>query len=294
MNSNFNHPSNFKPSDHFKLLFQSIGSDFNQAKNILEKFLKGVVDHKLFRNHNETLKFLEVSHLSFIGDLGDKNKEGLIKKPTFNLDFCFFFSYNFFWDSRWLVVKDSCIASVDHKTGRLKCVLLVDQSFRVLNGSESTGVRNGLLIENSSRSLLVKCVNERRAHEWRLAILQMTFSSGERFFNSQRFGSFAPPRDNSPCRWLVDGSAYMEAVADALELATEEIFIAGFFLTPEIYLKRPVLMGDKWRLDKLLQRKAVSDFIYISDSVFNLKVNIFNFRRSKVSRFTFYYTRRSK
>lgn len=47
--------SKFKPSDHFKLIFQTIASDFNQAKNILEKFLQEVVDHRVFRNHNETV-----------------------------------------------------------------------------------------------------------------------------------------------------------------------------------------------------------------------------------------------
>ena len=199
--------------------------------------------------------------MSFISDLGEKNKEGLIKKPTFKLDCLCFFSYNFFWDSRWLLLKDSWLGCLDHKTGLLTQVLLVDQAFRVLNGAESTGVRNGLLIENSSRSLLVKCYNEKRAHEWRLAILQMTFSTGEKFFNAQRYGSFAPVRENSLCKWFVDGQDYMESVADSIELAREEIFITGFFLTPEIYLKRPILVGDRWRLDKLLQRKAVSSQI---------------------------------
>ena len=88
--------SNFKPSDHLKLIFQSIASDFNRAKNILEKFLQDVVTHKTFRNHNETLKFLEVSQLSFIEDLGDKNKEGLIKKRSFNIGCCHSINFSLF------------------------------------------------------------------------------------------------------------------------------------------------------------------------------------------------------
>lgn len=50
----------------------------------------------------------------------------------------------------------------------------------------------------------------------------------------------------------------MSAVADAIDAAKEEIFIADWWLSPEIYLKRPAVEGDYWRLDKLLQRKAVS------------------------------------
>lgn len=52
----------------------------------------------------------------------------------------------------------------------------------------------------------------------------------------------------------------MSAVADAISAAKEEIFIADWWLSPEIYLKRPALDGDYWRLDKLLLRKAVSNF----------------------------------
>lgn len=50
----------------------------------------------------------------------------------------------------------------------------------------------------------------------------------------------------------------MSAVADALEQAREEIYIADWWLSPEIYMKRPAIEGDYWRLNKILQRKAVS------------------------------------
>ena len=52
----------------------------------------------------------------------------------------------------------------------------------------------------------------------------------------------------------------MSAVADAIEAAEEEVMIADWWLSPEIYLKRPVFTGNKWRLDTLLQRKAVRYF----------------------------------
>lgn len=63
----------------------------------------------------------------------------------------------------------------------------------------------------------------------------------------------------------MDGAGYMEAVADAIDKAKEEVFIADWWLSPEIYMKRPVIDGDYWRLDKLLQRKAVSVFFKKSD-----------------------------
>jgi len=51
----------------------------------------------------------------------------------------------------------------------------------------------------------------------------------------------------------------MSALADALEKAREEIYITDWWLSPEIYLKRPITRGDYWRLDKVLQRKAVKN-----------------------------------
>ncbi|XP_016521110.1 phospholipase D1-like [Poecilia formosa] len=57
------------------------------------------------------------------------------------------------------------------------------------------------------------------------------------------------------CRY-VNGKTYMEDVADALEEAKEEIFITDWWLSPEIFLKRPVVEGNRWRLDCILKRKA--------------------------------------
>ena len=45
-----------------------------KRKRQFEKYLQGVVDHEEFRNHKETLLFLEVSSLSFVEDLGLKSK----------------------------------------------------------------------------------------------------------------------------------------------------------------------------------------------------------------------------
>lgn len=69
--------------------------------------------------------------------------------------------------------------------------------------------------------------------------------------------SFAPIRNNIDACWFVDAAGYMSAVADAIQGAKEEVFIADWWLSPEIYLKRPALEGNYWRLDTLLQRKAV-------------------------------------
>lgn len=81
---------------------------------------------------------------------------------------------------------------------------------------------------------------------------------GRSFTQPNPHKSFVPYRCPIMATWFVDGADYMSAVADALESATEEIFIADWWLSPEIHLKRPISQGDYWRLDNILERKAVS------------------------------------
>jgi phospholipase D1/2 len=58
--------------------------------------------------------------------------------------------------------------------------------------------------------------------------------------------------------WFVDAADYMESIANAIDAAKKEIFITGYILHPEIYLKRPITNDNtKFRLDSMLMRKAV-------------------------------------
>jgi phospholipase D1/2 len=54
----------------------------------------------------------------------------------------------------------------------------------------------------------------------------------------------------------VDGREYFSAVAKAIEGAREEILIADWWLSPEMYLQKPPFTNEEMRLDKVLARKA--------------------------------------
>ena len=71
------------------------------------------------------------------------------------------------------------------------------------------------------------------------------------------FDSTFPPAPTR-ARWYVDGQDYMSAVADAIESASDEIFITDWQMNPHIFMKRPDTGVDSlnWRLDKMLLKKA--------------------------------------
>lgn len=94
------------------------------------------------------------------------------------------------------------------------------------------------------------------------------------------------------CTWFVDGCHFMAAVADAIESAKEDIMIADWWLSPEIYMKRPVFDGNTWRLDTILQRKAVCFRLYTCIYNYNVKfhsTNNFQFSPAASGLCRFYY-----
>ncbi|KAH7921001.1 phospholipase D/nuclease [Leucogyrophana mollusca] len=73
---------------------------------------------------------------------------------------------------------------------------------------------------------------------------------------SHRFESFAAERSENAIKWHIDGHDYMYALSEMLDGARDCIFILDWWLTPELYLRRPPAAHPEWRLDRLLKRKA--------------------------------------
>lgn len=66
-------------------------------------------------------------------------------------------------------------------------------------------------------------------------------------------------------KWYVDGRDYFWAVSVALEQARETIYIADWWLSPELFLRRPPHHNQEFRLDQILKRKAEAGVkIYVS------------------------------
>ncbi|KAF2817639.1 phospholipase D/nuclease [Mytilinidion resinicola] len=72
-----------------------------------------------------------------------------------------------------------------------------------------------------------------------------------------RFLSFAPQRAiGNDIKWYVDACGYMWAVSIALERAKESIWILDWWLSPELYLRRPPAAHEQYRLDRMLGAAA--------------------------------------
>lgn len=143
----------------------------------------------------------------------------------------------------------------------------------------STGLSNGLQILNLNRQMVIRLWTKRSSKEWMNQLKEAAnsyciyllshcfiFRAPKNLFYfivlardftfPNPHHSYVPFRMSTKASSFIDGGGYLNAVADCLELAKEEIYITDWWLSPEIYMKRPVT-GEYWRLDQILKRKAV-------------------------------------
>uniref|UniRef100_A0A915LU94 Phospholipase n=1 Tax=Meloidogyne javanica TaxID=6303 RepID=A0A915LU94_MELJA len=252
---------------HFPVLPDSVLSDTQMQERAkrLEKWLRSVLEIPINREYHETAEFLDVSRYSFINELGGKYKEGKVKKrPGGNKVYIgckqFCLSWLLPWSRRWLMVKDTYVAYMDPSNEQIRLVLLFDEQFEI-NSHElliNTKQRpKEFVVSNLQHVLMLKCSTEEDTQDWVDTIKNCTEErSGQIWLHKKRYGSSFPQRLNSYCQWFVDAKDCWEKVSSLIEMAREEIFIADWWLSPEIFLRRPMAEGNHWRLDYTLKRKA--------------------------------------
>ncbi|KAJ1794940.1 hypothetical protein LPJ59_004436, partial [Coemansia sp. RSA 2399] len=162
------------------------------------------------------------------------------------------------WSRQWVLVRDSYIAFCNHISDPYPTdVLFADPQFDI-KFRKKTG-HNPLFpyritISNEYRRIQLRSDSERTINEWRHSITEMKNSSA--WAEPHRFSSFAPIRKDSRVIWFVDGDDYFYAVSEALENATDCIYIMDWWLSPELHLRRPYALNEEYRIDRLLKRKA--------------------------------------
>uniref|UniRef100_A0A8C1UBN4 Phospholipase n=1 Tax=Cyprinus carpio TaxID=7962 RepID=A0A8C1UBN4_CYPCA len=241
----------FKPTNKWIFLFQK------QLEDYLNKLLRMA----MYRKYYATTCFNLLHEIHFCSYKPVSFREGIVYKRSGGhripgMNCCGHNEVCYRWSKRWLIVKDSFLLYMKPDTGAISFVLLVDNEFTIKMDSKNTDTKHGLRIENLSRKLVLKFTSYRHARWWGQAIESFVRKHGKAFLRTHRFGSFAREEENIPSKWYVNGKTYMEDVANALEEAKEEIFITDWWLSPEIFLKRPVVEGNRWRLDCILKRKA--------------------------------------
>lgn len=244
----------------------------------LEAYIKSLITYLIFRpNSNRLCKFLELSALGvrLAAEGGYHGKEGYLmiksskgvskQKKWHPAPFV-----NRHWP-KWFLVRHSYVVCVDSpEEMNVYDVFLVDADFNMESksgklrdkkardiASEAKASATGhhqLKLVNSERKMKLLARNDKMLQQFEESIRFM--ASNTPWAQRQRFDSFAPVRKKIYAQWLVDGRDYMWNVSRAISMARDVIYIHDWWLSPELYLRRPAAISHKWRLDRLLQRKA--------------------------------------
>ncbi|KAL7272848.1 Phospholipase D1 [Rhizina undulata] len=244
----------------------------------LEDYLRKLIRIMIFRpDSNRLCKFLELSALGvrLAAEGSYHGKEGyLIIRSSKGSD------YRRVWNPatmakrhspKWFLVRHSYLVCVDSpEEMNIYDVFLVDSNFAVdakkfmskqskdltvPSSSHSAHTQHhSLTVQNSERQLKLLAKNERQLLQFHESIRYM--SDHTDWAKEHRFESFAPIRRGVFAQWLVDGRDYFWNVSRAISMAKDVIYIHDWWLSPELYLRRPAAVSQKWRLDRLLQSKA--------------------------------------
>ncbi|KAI9496611.1 hypothetical protein BDB00DRAFT_758105, partial [Zychaea mexicana] len=226
-------------------------------RKALTKYLTELLQRAhIFVSYN-LCEFLEISAISIVQDMGWKGKEGYLENRVNFVDtrICHLFKRSS-WTKEWVILRDSYVAFCEDIDSQAPTdVLMLDKSFSV--SDRTPGIfgkyHNHITLENRFRRITIKG-NRRQVDEWMESIKKVQQESP--WVKNHRFGSFAPVRHHAKVKYFVDGEDHFNAVAEAILSAKSEIYIADWWLSPELYLRRPPATNEEFRIDRLLKRKA--------------------------------------
>ncbi|KAI4372290.1 hypothetical protein MLD38_010537 [Melastoma candidum] len=259
------------------------------AKAAMQNYLNHFLGNLDIVNSREVCKFLEVSKLSFSSEYGPKMKEGYVMAKNINkltregaeiscCPFQLLGCCNNSWQKVWAVLKPGFLAFLEdpfdtealdimvfdilptcHQKG-----MLDEKGKGNLSLADQIKERNPLYyaikVSCGNRWVNLRMMSYAKMRDWISAINGAALNSPEGWCHPHRYSSFAPKRglteDGSQVQWFVDGEAAFDAVASAIEGAKSEIFMTGWWLCPELYLRRPFENHPSSRLDALLEAKA--------------------------------------
>ncbi|KAI0601465.1 hypothetical protein F4775DRAFT_396148 [Biscogniauxia sp. FL1348] len=265
-----------------------------RQRKTLEKYLQEMIHWLMFRpDSNRLCKFLELSALGvrLAAEGSFHGKECYLHiQSTKGIDFRRVLTPQKViarHTRKWFLVRQNYIAVVESPaTMNIYDVYLVDPMFRVeskkskfkrfgskmkgekekdkgkgkakdtenLTDEEALEKHHTLKIYTAERKIKLFSRNQTVLHQFEESVLDMLKQT--EWYEPHRFESFAPVRTNAFAQWLVDGRDYMWNVSRAISMAQDVIYIHDWWLSPELYMRRPACISQKWRLDRLLQRKA--------------------------------------
>jgi len=240
----------------------------DNSLHALVDYLQQLADDPDASTSQVLLEFCEISNLTLNLRGCLRFKEGLVNKKSggrYKED-----SKPFYkrvpqccrtWRHKWVILTNQYLAIMDSSTEFEPTeIMMIDSNFHVAYGEKKTGDELGIVVVNNFRRLSLKASDAFEWTTWLRALKTAIDTSGTQSRYPRPNDSFAPRRAENDARLYNCAEEYFADLYPALIKAEREVFITDWWMTPEIYLKRPVNLEDpesqKYRLDNILGELA--------------------------------------
>ena len=246
-----------------------------RAKTI-EDYLNRVFNcdqKRKFRQLKEFRQMFGISNFTYVKELGFGGFEGDMDKLSGATSFdkscmriarCHWGGIIQCWRKRWILLRSSFIAII--RDGKeIRQVILFDRSTKF--EEDKAGLKYH--IKNVSSHLELKCGSMYELSSWRHRFHDISQIMDNKFKrNGGIEQSFAPlykldvNRENH-ARWYLCGQAYYRRLLEYIDKARQEIFIAGWWILPDIELANPDGSRSKQLIDILIEKAKCNVKVFI-------------------------------
>ena len=255
----------------FKTLYKTIKNDENainlgfvasleklkefKEKDILNNItdiqteLDNIIQSPFFNNNLQVNEFLNIGGSSFsqydegvkpFEGWGEKKADPHCMRKVFGyvckcLECCIFKSYN----KRWIVLKDDMITYSDFSVSPGgKHAYFFDEEIKAVESGKLY-----IKITNLSRILELKFRTYFERELWRIEINER-IKKYKDTIKHNKYKAYTNEKKNNYAYWFVDGQDYFKDLFEKLMGAKKSIFITDWWMSPEIWLKRPIIESD--------------------------------------------------
>ena len=139
------------------------------------------------------------------------------------------------YNLRWIVVKDDCIYYMNKSNSETgKNVYFFDRDLKVKKEG-----RDIIKIKNISRSIILKFKTVFERELWYMEIMKRA-EAMMKVLSNNPYKAYTNEKKDNLAYWFSDGQDYFKDLQEKLMQAKETIFITDWWLSPEVWLTRPV------------------------------------------------------
>ena len=235
------------PKNYLDIFYKIYKLSFSKAKLLNESmwisFIQIILNSFLY-SFTIIKEFFEISEHSFVSfNNGIKPKEGeIIKQAEYSvcqttcIDMCH--CIKCFCcagkNKYWFLLKPDMICFLDNSNSNIG-----KGTFWFDNQTSLEKKKGSLILRNSMRKIKLTFDEEFQRNLW-FSEIDWRLKKYKENYVENKYGSFVLEKENCKCQWFVDGKDYFEDLKKRLLNAKETVFITDWWMSPELFLTRPV------------------------------------------------------